>query len=179
VLLLTRPIGSGVLFAAAQTGVADPRWIDAALETMQSSQAPLVAVLAQHGCRACTDITGFGLLGHLGEMLAPGQRLQLDGGAVPAMAGALELLGRGWASSLAPANAEALQLLAPQGPVALPQPISPERHQLLIDPQTCGPLLAALPPDRAEAALAAVRAAGFPEANLIGRVLSPAPANRR
>ena len=179
VLLLTRPIGTGVLFAAAQAGVADPRWIDAALETMQTSQAPLVAVLAQHGCRACTDITGFGLLGHLGEMLAPGQRLQLDGGAVPAMAGALELLGRGWASSLAPANAEALQSLAPQGPVALRQPISPERHQLLIDPQTCGPLLAALPPDRAEAALAAVRAAGFPDAALIGRVLSPAPANRR
>ena len=183
VLLLTRPIGSGVLFAAAQAGVADAAWIDAALETMQGCQAPLVPLLAQHGCLGCTDVTGFGLLGHLGEMLAPGQGVELDGAAVPAMEGALELLGRGLASSLAPANGRALAALAPEGPVLLRDPLPAAVQQLLIDPQTCGPLLAALPAATAAAALAAVRGAGFPQAALVGRVLraplSPAPASPR
>ena len=175
VLLLTRPIGSGVLFAAAQAGVADAAWIDAALETMQTSQAPLVPLLAQHGCLACTDVTGFGLLGHLGEMLAPGQAVQLEAAAVPALEGALALLELGLASSLAPANARALAALAPGGPVQLRGPAAAALQQLLIDPQTCGPLLAALPAQQGPAALAAVRGAGFPQAALIGRVLSAPP----
>jgi selenide,water dikinase len=174
-LLLCRPLGSGVLFAAAMAGAARPDWIDAALETLERSQAPLVAILAAHGCRACTDITGFGLLGHLGEMLegaGTGTGVALNPAAVPALDGAEELLRRGYASSLAPANAAALALL--EGPVRLEGPDleGPQawRRGLLIDPQTCGPLLAALPAERAADALAAVRAAGFPEAAQIGRV---------
>jgi selenide,water dikinase len=171
VLLLTRPIGSGVLFAAAMAGRAAPAWLDAVLETMQQSQAPLVSLLADHGCLACTDITGFGLLGHLGEMLGPGLQLELDPGAIPAHTGALTLLEQGMASSLAPANAAALSLLAPTGPVRLSAPASAAEQQLWIDPQTCGPLLAAVPAAAAAAALAALVRAGFPRAALIGRVL--------
>jgi selenide,water dikinase len=170
VLVLTRPIGSGVLFAAALAGEAHPAWIDAALTTMQSDQAPLVALLARHGCCACTDITGFGLLGHLGEMLGGAVRVQLDLAAIPAHAGALQLLERGVTSSLAPANATALALLDAGGPVQLLGEASPERLQLLIDPQTCGPLLAALPEERAPEALRALHASGFAEAAVIGRV---------
>jgi selenide,water dikinase len=251
-LLLCGPLGSGVLFAAAMAGAARPGWIDAALETMQRSQAPLVELLAAHGCHACTDITGFGLLGHLGEMLAAGAaadgRLRGDalgpaaveedraaaeveredgsqgypGGArgrpderrgapeltvqiearrIPAFAGALELLTQGWASTLAPANARALALL--EGPVRLvgehfgtpgsgphetpgPQsaagggaPSTAAVEALLIDPQTCGPLLAALPAARAGDALAALQRAGFPEAALIGRVLGAPELSQR
>lgn len=177
-LLLSRGLGTGVLFAAAMAGHAPPPWIEAALEAMQRSQAPLVDLLAAHGCRACTDVTGFGLLGHLGEMLTPGQTLRLDLEAIPALPGALELLGEGFASSLAPANAAALALL--EGPVTVEDgegsapagaPAAAQaRRSLLIDPQTCGPLLAALPAERAAAALAALRGAGFPQAALIGRV---------
>ena len=170
-LLLSRPIGSGVLFAAAMAGQAKPAWLDAALVTLQQSQAPLVDLLAAHGCQACTDITGFGLLGHLGEMLAAGQRFDLDPEAIPALPGALTLLEQGVASSLAPANARALALLEPGGAVRLSASASAAQQQLWIDPQTCGPLLAALPPDRAAAALEALRQAGFPAAALIGRVL--------
>ena len=170
-LLLSRPIGSGVLFAAAMAGQAKPAWLDVALVTLQQSQAPLVDLLAAHGCQACTDITGFGLLGHLGEMLAAGQRLELDPEAIPALPGALTLLEQGVASSLAPANARALALLEPGGAVRLSASASAAQQQLWIDPQTCGPLLAALPPDRAAAALEALRQAGFPAAALIGRVL--------
>jgi len=171
VLLLTRPIGSGVLFAASMAGAGSPAWVDAALQTLQQSQAPLVELLAGHGCAACTDITGFGLLGHLGEMLGGGQRLELDPAAIPALPGALPLLEQGHSSSLAPANAQALALLDAGGPVQLSRPATAAQLQLWIDPQTCGPLLAALPADQAAAALTAVQAAGFGQASLIGRVL--------
>ena len=186
-LLLTGPLGSGVLFAAAMAGAARPEWIDAALARMQRSQAELLPILAAHGCHACTDVTGFGLLGHLGEMLTgagepPGLVVHLDGAALPAHAGALALLARGWASSLAPANAQALALL--EGPVRLreaaldaPAPDPPggvadaaALRALLVDPQTCGPLLAALPAAQAPAALAALQQAGFDDAALIGQV---------
>jgi selenide, water dikinase len=175
VLLLSRPLGSGVLFAAAMAGAADPAWIDAALHTLQQDQSAVVGLLARHGCRACTDVTGFGLLGHLGEMLGPAGRVQLNGEAIPAFAGALELLEAGFASSLAPANASALGLLDPGGPVSPMAAVSAPQQQLWIDPQTCGPLLAALPAEASEAALADLRAAGFPDAALIGRVLDAQP----
>ena len=190
-LILTRPIGTGVLFAAAMAGAAPAAWIDAALAVMQQPQAALVELLAAHGCRACTDITGFGLLGHLGEMAGAGMpagerssaassglQVELEAAAIPALEGSLELLEQGYASTLAPANATALALLA--GPVRLhagtsrpaagPPPSRSALEGLLIDPQTCGPLLAALPAERAPAALAALHAAGFPAAALIGRV---------
>ena len=203
VLILTRGLGSGVLFAAAMAGAARPEWLDDALALMQQSQAPVVEILAAHGCRACTDITGFGLLGHLGEMLASAAapealRVELIAEAIPSLPGAIELLQTGYASSLAPANAAALGLLDAQvvlgtsdthNPAASQSPAHPSKaashskaHQsaanktallgLLIDPQTCGPLLAALPAERGEAAVAALRAAGFGQAAVVARVIT-------
>jgi selenide, water dikinase len=170
-LLLSRPIGSGVLFAAAMAGSAQPAWIDAALVQMQQSQAALVELLARHGCLACTDVTGFGLLGHLGEMLAASPdpcRVTLTTATIPALAGALPLLEQGWASSLAPSNASALALLGDR--VQLDGPADAAHRGLLIDPQTCGPLLAAVPADHCGAALTTLRQAGFAQAALIGQV---------
>jgi selenide,water dikinase len=173
VLLISRALGNGVLFAATMAAAARAGWIDAALAQMQHSQADLVPLLQQHGCRACTDITGFGLLGHLGEMLeaSPGElQVQLEPDAIPALAGALELLAQGHASSLAPANARALALLDTR--VRPMNAIGAPLQQLLIDPQTCGPLLAALPVEQGEIALAAMRRAGFDHAALIGRIVA-------
>ncbi|MEX0589003.1 MAG: selenide, water dikinase SelD, partial [Cyanobium sp.] len=169
-LVLTRPIGTGVLFAAAMAGAAQAQWIDAALIAMQQSQAALVEVLARHGCRACTDVTGFGLLGHLGEMLAasPNCRATLNTAAIPALPGALGLLEQGFASSLAPSNASALALLEER--VQLQGHADAARRALLIDPQTCGPLLAAIPANQINAALGDLHQAGFPQAAAIGQV---------
>ena len=179
-LLLSRPIGSGVLFAAAMAGSARGGWLDAALAVMEQGQADLVPLLAAHGCHACTDITGFGLLGHLGEMLAclqpphPGAEGQLvvdlDIAAIPVFAGVMELLAGGRASSLAPANAEALPLLNASVRLLAPEPIPPSLMGLLIDPQTCGPLLAAVPGEQAPAALRALQLAGFGQATVIAHV---------
>jgi selenide,water dikinase len=182
-LLLSRPIGSGVLFAAAMAGLPCGAWLDGALAQMERDQSSLVPLLAAHGCHACTDVTGFGLLGHLGEMLAcsppaaavgngadAGVVVDLDGAALPVFAGALDLLAAGRASSLAPANAESLSLL--QGSVRWrgSEPLQASLAGLLIDPQTCGPLLAALPAAQAPAALGALHGAGFGQARVIGHV---------
>ncbi|MCH9714685.1 MAG: selenide, water dikinase SelD, partial [Cyanobacteria bacterium] len=175
-LILTRPLGTGVLFAAAMAGAAQAGWIDGALEQMQQSQAALVPLLRHLGCRACTDITGFGLLGHLGEMIAggaPGLRVELDGTAAAALPGALELLEQGYASSLAASNARALALL--EGPVRLSGRRTAALEGLLIDPQTCGPLLAAVPAEAAAACLVQLAQHGFPQARQLGRVLDPEP----
>jgi selenide,water dikinase len=176
VLLLTRPLGTGVLFAAAMAGAAPATLLDQALEQMQRSQAPLVPLLHDLGCRACTDITGFGLLGHLGEMLAAGPThlaVELDAAALSALPGALELLEQGYASTLAPSNAAALSLLGDRVVLTGRRPGALEG--LLIDPQTCGPLLVALPASAANTCLQGLRQLGFSEARQIGRVVA-APA---
>ena len=106
---------------------------------------------------AATDITGFGLLGHLSEMLLSRDlKVVLNGRAIPALAGALSLLCKGYASSLAPANRRAWSLLD-NGCVDLQlAEIDPgsEQHQalleLLVDPQTCGPLLISVHADIAQ-----------------------------
>ncbi|MFM7551088.1 MAG: selenide, water dikinase SelD [Cyanobacteriota bacterium] len=191
-LVLTRPIGTGVLFAAAMAAAARPGWLDQALAVMQQSQADLVALLGVHGCHACTDITGFGLLGHLGEMLGsstaaspaqeplgtqgpPSLQVTLNADAVPALPGALELLEAGYASTLAPSNARALALLDRH--VALVGSCASQAglQALLIDPQTCGPLLAAVPGAQAAAAVAALHAAGYGEASVVGSVAAAMP----
>ena len=177
-LLLSRPLGTGVLFAAAMAAASAPEDIDHALVQMASSQHRIVDQLraleeAFPGqLHAATDITGFGLLGHLGEMLGDiptsGDPLQvtLEGSAIPSLPGALALLTAGHASSLAPANRRAWQLLDPQpnrnGAAAVTLNLGSLKagskdHQalleLLVDPQTCGPLLISAAPSLAEALL--------------------------
>ena len=161
VLVLSRPLGSGVIMAAAQAHGIPPAWVDQVLAVMGRPQQDLVPLLRRHGCRACTDVTGFGLLGHLGEMVrasAPGIQVQLDPRRIPAYDGALELLRAGHASTLAPHNAAALALLAPQGAIRLQSKPDSALQGLLIDPQTCGPLLAAVPAHQATALLQAMAA---------------------
>ncbi len=153
-LLLSRPLGTGVLFAAAMTGAAPAPALDTALEQMATSQHSLLEVLLTlqnehpHAIHAATDITGFGLLGHLDEMLrTPNLRAVLDGHKIPALPDALNLFEKGSASSLAPANRRAWALLD-NGCVDL-QMNGINRGskeylamlELLVDPQTCGPLL--------------------------------------
>ena len=144
-LLISRPLGTGVLFAGAMTGATKAADLDAALKGMACSQHMLLEQIEpiREGIHACTDITGFGLLGHLGEMLqnSPGLTVELDGSAIPAYPGALELFERGLSSTLAPSNRAAWRWL--EGPVQLKQPPSAGLLELLVDPQTCGPLLLA------------------------------------
>jgi selenide,water dikinase len=165
-LILTKPLGTGVILAGAARGLAAARVVEGAIATMLQSAAAASACLLAHRASACTDVTGFGLFGHLLEMLsASAVDAALDPGAIPALDGALELLARGIASSLEAANRAALAALeadegARNGPLAA----------LLIDPQTAGGLLAGVPAECAGSCLAELRALGYRAAG-IGVVL--------
>ena len=168
VLILTKPIGTGTLFAAHARLSARGRWIDAALESMQVSNRAAMPCLIAHGASACTDLTGFGLLGHLVEMTKPsGVDAELDLAALPLLEGAAECAAAGILSSLQPANLRLRRALRNQEE-ALAHP----NYPLLFDPQTAGGLLASVPADTVEACLAALRSGGYPRAARIGRVLA-------
>jgi selenide,water dikinase len=168
-LILTKPIGTGTLFAAHARLAAKGRWIDAALQSMVQSNQQGARCLRDFGATACTDLTGFGLLGHLVEMTrASGVGAELVMSNLPLLDGALDTVAAGMVSSLQAANVRLRRALRNQEDFA-----SDPRYPLLFDPQTAGGLLASVPADRAQACVAALRAAGYAQAAVIGRVLAP------
>jgi len=167
-LILTKPLGTGTLFAAHARLQARGRWIDAALESMQCSNRAAVPCLIAHGATACTDVTGFGLLGHLVEMTRPSAvDAEIDLAALPLLDGAAETAAAGILSSLQPANVRLRRALRNQ-----PEAVAHPNYPLLFDPQTAGGLLASVPADKAEACVAALRALGYARTARIGRVLA-------
>ncbi|NHB76392.1 selenide, water dikinase SelD [Rhodobacter calidifons] len=170
-LILTKPLGSGTILAAEMALARPPGrlmgevWA-ACIGQMTRAQGSAAAILTPHAT-AMTDVTGFGLAGHLLELLDASQSaatLRLTD--IPLMPGVLELARQGHGSSLQPANLAAVswRMTAPQDP----------RVDLLSDPQTAGGLLAAVPSDQAETLLAALKAAGH-DAALIGTVTAGPP----
>ena len=104
-LILTKPLGTGTLFAADMRRKAKGRWVDAALASMVQSNRAAALCLQQFGATACTDVTGFGLLGHLVEMTKPsGVDVELMLSALPLLDGALDTVRLGIFSSLQPQN---------------------------------------------------------------------------
>lgn len=162
-LILTKPIGTGVLFAADMRTKAKGEWIEAALASMLRSAGPCVPVLRSHGATACTDVTGFGLLGHLLEMLqASNVDVSLDLDAVPLLQGAAGLSADGIESTLKPDNESSI--------AGSHAPAAHRAYPLLFDPQTAGGLLFGVPEEKAEACLAKLRETSAPDAAIIGRV---------
>jgi selenide,water dikinase len=167
-LILTKPIGTGTLFAAHARLEARGRWIDTALVSMCQSNRRAAQCLREHGATACTDVTGFGLLGHLVEMTRPsGVDAELNLPALPVLEGAEETSAAGILSSLQPANVRLRRALRNQQ-----EALSHPRYPLLFDPQTAGGLLASVPAERADACLDALHALGYEHAAVIGRVLN-------
>jgi selenide,water dikinase len=167
-LVLTKPLGTGVILAAEMRGRAPARSFAKAVAAMRQSGAAASSCLVAHGATACTDVTGFGLLGHLVEMLtASGVAASLDRSAIPALDGALDLLASGLTSSLHGGNAAALAALAPEEADA-----DPDFAALLIDPQTAGGLLAGIPAERAADCVGELARLGY-RAAAIGVVAVP------
>lgn len=166
VLILSKPLGTGTLLAADMRHRARHRWIANALEHMLQSNRAAARVLVAHGATACTDVTGFGLAGHVLEMLeAANVEVELSLEALPVLDGALDTLAMGITSSLHQDNS-----------LAAPSIFNSEafrgdrRLDLLFDPQTSGGLIASVPAHQAEACVQALRAAGYSAACSIGRV---------
>jgi selenide,water dikinase len=165
-LVLTKPIGTGTLFAADMRHKAKGRWIAAALESMTQSNRKGAECLAQYDSQACTDVTGFGLLGHLVEMVRASDvdvELHLD--AIPLLEGAAEMVEAGIVSSLQPQNVRLRRAIA-----NLEEAAADPRYPLIFDPQTAGGLLASVPAERADACVEALRAQGYPASAIIGSV---------
>lgn len=163
VLILTKPIGAGVIMAAEMAGEARGDWVAAALRQMCQPQTDASRILAT--AHAMTDVTGFGLAGHLlGLCEASGVAARLDLATVPLMQGAAELSASGIRSSLFEDNRAICPALVG----------SSATLDLLFDPQTAGGLLAAVSPDMADGLLLELHAAGYPAAR-IGVLTAGAP----
>jgi selenide,water dikinase len=170
-LILTKPLGSGTILAAEMAMASVPGLLmgeiwAACIQQMTRAQGSAAAILTPHAT-AMTDVTGFGLAGHLLEMLDAANTaatIRLDD--IPLLPGALDLAKAGHGSSLQPANLAAVswRMTAPQDP----------RANLLTDPQTAGGLLAAVPQPRADALLADLKAAGH-DAAIIGTISAGPP----
>ena len=165
-LVLTKPIGTGTLFAAHMRLKAKGRWIDAAIESMLVPSRAAAECLRKHGATACTDVTGFGLAGHLLEMARASKldaRLQLS--SVPLLDGAAETVAAGLLSSLHPDNLRLGRAIA-NAELASGTP----SYAVIFDPQTAGGLLASVPATQVDSCVAELRAGGYPAADIIGTV---------
>ena len=173
-LILTKALGTGVLFAAHSQLQADGEWISEATNSMLQSNRAGAEILHGHALSACTDVTGFGLAGHLLEMLALGKNDQTPLGArinlshLPALSGAINCLAQGLSSTLHSQNASGQQnfsLLNNE------QEALKWQRELLFDPQTSGGLLAAVSPEEASECLKELKLSGYHSAAIIGEVV--------
>lgn len=167
VLILTKPLGVGVLLAAHMQARLKAAWYQPLLDALLASNQPAALALDEFGIEAATDVTGFGLAGHLMEMLrASSASAELELASILLLPGAAELLASGLESTLAGSNRQSAgDLDFPATPESAPNVAA------LFDPQTCGGLLFGAPPERQAAILEKLAATPTPGV-VIGRVLS-------
>ncbi len=165
-LLLTKPLGSGVLLAAHMRNQCRGPWFVELCKQMQQGNEICLELAKRYSISAMTDVTGFGLAGHLLEMLDGSQmRAALELTSIPALAGSLELIADGIESTLAPDNRvgdSRIEISATSW--------DRSRFQLLFDPQTSGGMLIGINPRDVDDVLSELRAAGFAQATAIGKV---------
>lgn len=170
-LILTKPVGTGVISTALKQGKAEPAWVQAAVKwmtTLNNTAATIAS--ADIGVHAMTDITGFGLMGHGREMaVGSGVTLEVEADRVPLIEGALEAVRRGAIPGGLVSNREFAEcLVKDQEGSSIPNDL----RQLMYDPQTSGGLLISVAPGASEELLNSLRGAGLP-AERIGRALPP------
>jgi selenide, water dikinase len=167
-LLLTKPLGTGVIATALRAGEAEPAWVEAAVQIMRRLNKDAASALEplNEAIHAATDITGFGFIGHASEMAdASSVSLRIDGIHIELIQGALECVRRG----LMPGGLKKNRDFIGAG-VRFAPSVSPEFQSLLFDPQTSGGLLVAIDPHLLGRACDLLTGAGCP-AMLVGEVL--------
>ncbi len=165
-LVLTKPIGTGILTTALKRDLLGEAALAEAIASMTALNDTAARLALEHGVRAATDVTGFGLLGHLGNLLqAGGVGAEVVFPAIPVLEGALDLAARGAVPGGTRRNLEAVT-------VAWDPSLAEAERLLCADAQTSGGLLMAVPPDGVEGLLEALRAEGVTRAARIGRILA-------
>ncbi len=165
VIILTKPIGTGVISTAIKWAKASPEIVEESIATMMTPGKYAAEAITRFDVKAATDVTGFALLGHTWEMAcASNVTIEIDSRNVPLIKGALELAAAGMLTSGDKTNREYvgkdLEVAADVNPTLL---------KLLYDPQTAGGLLLATPKDKASDLLSELRK-NYPHAEIIGEV---------
>lgn len=170
-LILTKPLGTGVLLAANMRMKAKGRWIEEAIDTMLCSSRQAAWIFKHFQVKGCTDITGFGLLGHLIEMLNSSKvSARIDLSFLPVLEGSYVMLAEGIFSSLQDEN------LRPRHAIKNLQAFTEHQaYPLLFDPQTAGGLLAGVDAEKADDCLRQLHKAGYYQAQIIGVVTDAEP----
>ena len=170
-LILTKPIGTGVITTAIKQGKARPEWVARAVDSMTTLNRAASRLVAEHaGVHAMTDVTGFGLMGHGRELaLGSGMRIEIIVEQVPCIEGARDAVRLGTIPAGLLANREFAECISADAPGSQ---IPDDLRTLLYDPQTAGGLLVSVATGSADALLASLRSAGLNAAR-IGSVLGP------
>jgi len=167
ILILTKPLGTGIVAFAAQIGRADTAGIEAAARSMTALNKKASELMVKFAAHACTDITGFGLMGHLAEMaLSSGVDVEIVWDDIPLLPGVLQLAAAGVLPGAVERNKESCSERA-RAADSLPQ----EMVDICYDAQTSGGLLVAIAKNNADDFLGALHKEGIADAAIIGRVL--------
>jgi selenide,water dikinase len=165
-LILTKPLGSGVLFNANLKGWVSRQAMDECLNTLITLNKKAAAILSAFDVHAATDVTGFGMAGHSLEMArGAGHTFEIQIDQLPVMREALSMYERGMTTGVNTAN----RMLVGKD-TRFVQDIPPWHQEIVMDPQTSGGLLVAVEPGQAEAALDLLRKGGNIDAAIIGKV---------
>jgi selenide, water dikinase len=172
-LVLTKPIGTGVITTALKQGKAEPQWVDAAVKSMTTlNQAAATIATACPGVHAMTDITGFGLMGHGREMaVGSSVTLVIAATSVPQIAGAFEAIRRDTIPGGLLSNREFAECMVADAEGSL---IDDDLRKLMYDPQTSGGLLISVSAGDAPELIGSLRGAGV-SAERIGSVIAQQP----
>ena len=175
VLVLTKPLGTGIVATGCKAGVAPPGSVEIAVETMATLNRAASEAMMEVGVNACTDVTGFGLMGHLTGMLrASGVGAELSASKAPILPGALELLEQGVAPGGTHRNQAGVEAC-----VDWDDAVTANDRLLLCDAQTSGGLLISVPADRLDTLLGALEARGVDTRAVIGRIIEGNPGTAR
>ncbi len=165
-LILTKPLGTGIVNTAIKGGVASQENIQKVTRLMAELNKNAAEVMSGYNVHACTDITGFGLLGHLAEMLCGSKvSLKIDFNSLPVLPEALEFASMGMVPAGAYKNREFRESI-----VKYSSSITPAKRDILFDPQTSGGLLICCPPDQAVELLSSLHSRGLHEAAIMGEI---------
>jgi selenide,water dikinase len=166
VLILTKPLGTGIVSLAAQIGRALTEDYEAMVESMTTLNRAAAEIMVRHGATACTDVTGFGLIGHLAQMAIQSRvTVEIWCDELPLLPGVPGYVLQGMYSGANERNAEFSAALT-----EFEAGVADNTKAVLFDAQTSGGLLIAFRPEKAEQALAEMRAAGLRSAKAVGRI---------
>ncbi len=169
-LVLTKPLGVGIITTALKGEMADKKSVDEAVNSMTTLNKGAAEACLETGVKACTDVTGFGLLGHLYEMLTPEIGFEVELSLVPLLYGARQYAAMKFVPGGAGKN---LKYLRPY--LDWEEGITDVDLDLLVDPQTSGGLLIAVSPQKVSALLENLAKKGVPDAQIIGEVKDQNP----